>query len=103
MYLNFLATIANDKSLQILDEKLDWDVTSKIRSLENVRHKAGGGDKKIFDDKEYLRCGCQKWEHFSFDEIEIWSFQSNIPKHNQNDIQIGYYQISPNITKNIPD
>ena len=53
MYLYF----ANETSLQILDEKLDWDVTSKIRSLENVRHKAGGGDKKIFDDKEYLRCG----------------------------------------------
>ena len=53
MYLYFL----NETLLQILDEKLDWDVTSKIRSLENVRHKAGGGDKKIFDDKEYLRCG----------------------------------------------
>ena len=53
MYLYF----ANKTLLQILDEKLDWDVTSKIRSLENVRHKAGGGDKKIFDDKEYLRCG----------------------------------------------
>ena len=40
---------------QIRDEKLDWDVGSRIRSLENVKHKVGGGDKKIFDDKEYLR------------------------------------------------
>lgn len=28
---------------------------SKIGSLGNVNHKPGGGDKKIFDDKEYLR------------------------------------------------
>ena len=41
--------------MQIRDDKLDWDVSSRIRSLENVKHKAGGGDKKIFDDKEYLR------------------------------------------------
>lgn len=24
-------------------------------SLDNVKHRPGGGDKKIFDDKEYLR------------------------------------------------
>lgn len=24
-------------------------------SLENVKHKPGGGDKKIFDDREYLK------------------------------------------------
>lgn len=28
---------------------------SKIGSLGNVHHKPGGGDKRIFDDKEYLR------------------------------------------------
>lgn len=28
---------------------------SKIGSLDNVKHKPGGGDKKIFDDKEYLK------------------------------------------------
>lgn len=33
---------------------------SKIGSLENVKHRPGGGDKKIFDDKDYLRqmSGC---------------------------------------------
>lgn len=28
---------------------------SKIGSLDNMKHKPGGGEKKIFDDKEYLR------------------------------------------------
>jgi hypothetical protein len=30
---------------------------SRIGSLANMRHKAGGGEKKIFDDKEYSRWG----------------------------------------------
>ena len=50
-----IAGSVSDRYPQIHDEKLDWDVGSRIRSLENVKHKAGGGDKKIFDDKEYLR------------------------------------------------
>lgn len=28
---------------------------SKVKSLDNVKHKPGGGEKKIFDDKEYLK------------------------------------------------
>lgn len=28
---------------------------SKVGSLDNVKHKPGGGDKKIFDDKDYLK------------------------------------------------
>ena len=28
---------------------------SKVGSLANVKHKAGGGDKKVFNDVEYLR------------------------------------------------
>ena len=30
-------------------------VGSRIGSLANVKHRPGGGDKKIFDDKEYAR------------------------------------------------
>lgn len=30
-------------------------MTSKVGSLDNMKHKPGGGDKKIFDDKEYLK------------------------------------------------
>ena len=34
----------------------DWlQVQSRIGSLANVKHRPGGGDKKIFDDKEYTR------------------------------------------------
>lgn len=28
---------------------------SKIGSMDNMKHKPGGGEKKIFDDKEYLK------------------------------------------------
>ncbi|KAF4529914.1 hypothetical protein B566_EDAN018196 [Ephemera danica] len=40
---------------QIEDRKLDFKVQSKVGSLANVTHKPGGGDVKIFDDKEYIR------------------------------------------------
>ena len=40
---------------QIHDTKLEIQATSRVKSLANVKHKAGGGDKKIFDDKEYIR------------------------------------------------
>lgn len=41
--------------LQIEDQKVDIKAQSKIGSLDNVKHRPGGGDKKIFDDKEYLK------------------------------------------------
>lgn len=40
---------------QIQTHKLDIKAQSKIGSLDNIKHRAGGGDKKIFDDKEYLK------------------------------------------------
>ena len=42
---------------QILTEKLAFksQAASKVGSLNNVKHKAGGGDKRIFDDKDYLK------------------------------------------------
>ena len=58
--------------MQIRDDKLDWDVSSRIRSLENVKHKAGGGDKKIFDDKEYLRLQIIVTGDFCC-QVEFWS------------------------------
>ena len=42
-------------SFQIHNEKLEFKVASRIGSLANVKHRPGGGDKKIFDDKEYIR------------------------------------------------
>ena len=44
-----------ENCFQIHNEKLEFKVTSRIGSLANVKHKPGGGDKKIFDDKEYAR------------------------------------------------
>ena len=41
--------------LQILNEKVEIKVESKVGSMDNVKHKAGGGDKKVFNDVEYLR------------------------------------------------
>lgn len=40
---------------QIEEQKIEVKAQSKIGSLENVKHKPGGGDKKIFDDKDYLK------------------------------------------------
>ena len=41
--------------MEIHNEKVDFQVGSRIGSLANVKHRPGGGDKKIFDDKEYAR------------------------------------------------
>lgn len=41
--------------LQILHQKLDYQVESKVGSLANVKHRPGGGDKQVFNDVEYLR------------------------------------------------
>lgn len=38
-----------------MSQKIDVKGESKIGSLDNVKHRPGGGDKKIFDDKEYLK------------------------------------------------
>ena len=40
---------------QIIDQKIELKVESKIGSLSNIKHKPGGGDKKVFNDVEYLR------------------------------------------------
>ena len=41
--------------VKIHNERVDFQVGSRIGSLKNVKHRPGGGDKKIFDDKEYLK------------------------------------------------
>lgn len=40
---------------QIQTQKIEIKAQSKIGSLDNVKHKPGGGEKKIFDDKLYLK------------------------------------------------
>lgn len=34
---------------------MDIKAESKVGSLENIKHKPGGGAVKIFDDKDYLK------------------------------------------------
>jgi hypothetical protein len=41
--------------LQIENQKVDFKAQSKVGSLANVNYKPGGGDIKIFDDKDYLK------------------------------------------------
>ena len=41
--------------LQIHNERVEFQVSSRVGSLQNMKHQPGGGDKKIFDDKEYLK------------------------------------------------
>ena len=43
------------KNFQIQTQKIEIKAQSKIGSLDNVKHKPGGGEKKIFDDKDYLK------------------------------------------------
>lgn len=42
-------------SFQIPTQKIEIKAESKIGSLDNVKHKPGGGEKKIFNDRDYLR------------------------------------------------
>ena len=41
--------------LQIENRKIQLNVQSKVGSLDNVKHRPGGGDKKVFNDVEYLK------------------------------------------------
>lgn len=42
--------------MQIIeDQKFEIKAQSKIGSLDNVKHKPGGGEVKIFDDKSYIK------------------------------------------------
>ena len=47
--------MVNKTLFQIHHEKVEIKASSKIGSLANVKHRPGGGDKKIFDDKDYIR------------------------------------------------
>ena len=37
--------------LKVVSQKLEWKASSRVRSLDNVKHKAGGGQVQIFDEK----------------------------------------------------
>lgn len=54
MFLNNLTNL-NKIGFQIESQKLEFKAQSKIGSLDNVKHKPGGGEVKIFDDKTYIK------------------------------------------------
>lgn len=43
--------ITGGGEIKVVHQKLEWKVTSKIGSLENVKHRPGGGKIQIFDEK----------------------------------------------------
>ena len=51
----FCASLHHRNVQQIIEHKIDLKVESKVGSLANIKHKPGGGDKKVFNDVEYLR------------------------------------------------
>lgn len=42
-------------TFQIQTQKIELKAQSKVGSLDNIKHKPGGGERKIFDDKDYLK------------------------------------------------
>ncbi|KAJ8917987.1 hypothetical protein NQ315_011440 [Exocentrus adspersus] len=40
---------------EIENKKIELNASSKVGSMDNVKHRPSGGEKKIFDDKEYLK------------------------------------------------
>lgn len=55
-------------------QKLDIKAESKVGSFENVKHKPGGGDKKIFDDKDYLRQASSNVESLSGSGTQVYTY-----------------------------
>ena len=43
--------ITGGGEIKVVHQKLEWKVTSKVGSLDNVKHRPGGGQIQIFDDK----------------------------------------------------
>jgi len=54
-FVNQFLCVAGAATFQIQSQKIEIKAQSKVGSLDNVKHKPGGGEKKIFDDKDYLK------------------------------------------------
>ncbi len=55
LYISIFLPISYHKNAQITEKKLALRVESKVGSLGNIKHKPGGGGKKVFNDVDYLR------------------------------------------------
>ena len=47
--------VSTPSAFQIENRKIELNVQSKVGSLVNVKHRPGGGDKKVFNDVDYLK------------------------------------------------
>ena len=47
--------MSTPSAFQIENRKIQLNVQSKVGSLDNVKHRPGGGDKKVFNDIDYLK------------------------------------------------
>jgi hypothetical protein len=47
--------VSTPSAFQIENRKIQLNVQSKVGSLDNVKHRPGGGDKKVFNDIDYLK------------------------------------------------
>lgn len=43
-------------NLQIENQKLNWAASSRVGSLDNAKHKAGGGEKKVNSRRDIDHC-----------------------------------------------
>jgi len=69
---------------QIPMQKIDIKAESKIGSLDNVKHKPGGGDKKIFNDRDYLRQTSSNVESLNGSGSQVCLQENNLESVSQN-------------------
>ncbi|XP_076258867.1 uncharacterized protein LOC143195518 [Rhynchophorus ferrugineus] len=83
-----IASKNETKKENIENKKLEVHATSKVGSMDNVKHKPSGGDKKIFDDKDYLKqqkSGKSSIEHsLSGSQQSIQSQEAKAPVADEN-------------------
>lgn len=60
MYTNLAQYLAEGGRVKIASQKLEWNVKSKVGSLDNVKHVPKGGNVKIFDEKYASGAASQK-------------------------------------------
>ena len=54
-YAPDIVCVSTPSAFQIENRKIQLNVQSKVGSLDNVKHRPGGGDKKVFNDIDYLK------------------------------------------------
>ena len=74
MFVHLLFIFIYIDWLQIESKKLDWNVTSKVGSLDNAQHKPGGGEKKV-SNAQLSDVGGRR--HFRTDTARLTIYYTN--------------------------